>query len=309
MRNLRHRLGALRVFDAVCKAGGVRRAATQLSVTPGAVSQQIRQLEGALGVVLFRKSGREIELTEMGRDLAQRIGDLFDQVEMTVDEFVDRSKSARIRLKVIPSFATKWLIPRLAGFCAEYPDINVSIATVTQADEVATLGDADFVVRPGTGQWRGLHTDLLFSDAFVPACSPALGREITVVDDLASATLVHSMMRPEAWGFWLESAGAPAAASTRNISLANTALCLQAAADGVGIAMVQQAYIVDDLNAGRVVIPIHHVAKTGLGYFLACDAQRADAFPLTVFREWARRVSVEERARADLALEQTEPVA
>jgi DNA-binding transcriptional LysR family regulator len=302
MRNLRHRLGALQVFDAVCKAGGVRRAAAQLSVTPGAVSQQIRHLEGALGVTLVRKSGREIELTEMGRDLAARLCDLFDQVEATVDEFMDRSKSARIRLKVIPSFATKWLIPRLASFCAEHPDVNVSIATVTTADEVTTLGDADFVVRPGTGDWRGWQTDLLFADAFVPACSRALAADVAGVEEIGNATLIHSMMRPEAWGIWLKSAGVAVTESTRNIFLANTALCLQAAADGVGIAMVQQAYIVDDLVAGRVVIPFPHVAKTGLGYFLACDAHRANSYPFVAFREWARAVSVRERARSDQAL-------
>ncbi len=302
MRNLRHRLGSLRVFDAVCKAGGVRRAAELLSVTPGAVSQQIHHLEDALGVVLFRKSGREIELTEMGRDLATRIGDLFDQVEATVDDFVDRSKVARIRLKVIPSFATKWLIPHLAGFCLKHPDIDVSMATVTRSDEVEALGDADFVVRPGTGRWPGLHTDLLFEDAFVPACSPALAKAIRGLSDIGETTLVHSMMRPDAWSLWLKSAGFNASEAVRNIALANTALCLQAAADGVGIAMVQQAYVVDDLVSGRVVIPIPHVLRTGLGYFLACDARRANDYPLLQFREWARQTSIEQRARAEETL-------
>lgn len=297
MRKLRHRLGSLRVFDAVSKAGGVRRAAELLGVTPGAVSQQIRQLEGALGVVLFRKSGREIELTEAGRDLAQRIGDLFDQVEATVDEFVARSKPGQIRLKVIPSFATKWLIPRLASFCAQYPEVDVAIATVTRADDVEELGDADFVVRQGDGHWRGLQADLLFEDAFVPACSPEIAQGIRSFDDLCRTTHIHSMMRPKAWSIWLASAGSAATPSARNIALANTALCLQAAADGVGVAMVQQAYVVEDLAMGRVVIPIQHVAKTGEGYFLACDARRMETYPLLQFREWARQRSIEQRAR------------
>jgi DNA-binding transcriptional LysR family regulator len=105
------------------------------------------------------------------------------------------------------------------------------------------------------------------------------------------------MMRPNAWSIWLASAGLGATSSARNIALANTALCLQAAADGVGIAMVQQAYVVEDLMMGRVVIPIPHVARTGEGYYLACDTRRREAYPLLQFREWAKQTSIEQRAR------------
>ena len=303
MLHLRHRLGPLRVFDSVCKAGGVRRAATSLNVTPGAVSQQIHQLEETLGVALFRKSGREIELTEMGRDLALRIGDLFDQVETTVADFIKRGKPVHIRLKLIPSFATKWLLPQLASFCAEYPEVDVSISTVTRAEEVEDLGEADFVVRPGTGKWKGLQTDLLFEDAFVPACSPTMAKRIRSLENIGKATLVHSMMRPEAWSIWQKSVALAPAESVRHISLANTALCLQAAADSIGLAMVQLAYVVDDLTEGRVVIPVQHVARTGMGYFLACDKARMNEYPLLQFREWAKRTAVQQNKRADKALE------
>jgi DNA-binding transcriptional LysR family regulator len=304
MLHLRHRLGPLRVFDAVCKAGGVRSAATLLNVTPGAVSQQIHQLEGALGVTLFRKSGREIELTEMGRDLAHRIGDLLDKLEATVAEFVHLGKPAHIRLKVIPSFATKWLLPHLADFCTKYPEIDVSMATVNRAEDVQDLGDADFVVRPGNAHWKGLHADLLFEDAFVPACSPSMAKRIKSLTNIGEATHVHSMMRPEAWSLWLTSVGLPpAAAAVRHISLANTALCIQAAADSVGVAMVQLAYIVEDLSNKRVVIPIQHIARTGSGYFLACDASRMNEYPLLQFREWAKRIAVAQNQRTNSALE------
>lgn len=297
------------MFDAVCKAGGVRRAADQLSVTPGAVSQQIKQLESALGVALFRKAGREIELTDLGRDLASRIGDLFDQVEAAVDEFVGRNKPGRIRLKVIPSFATKWLIPNLASFCARYPDVDVAMATVTHAHEVDVLGDADFVVRQGNGRWPGLHADLLFEDAFVPACSPAIAVTIRSRDDLLHATLIRSMMRPDAWSIWFASAGMPEASPARTMALANTALCLQAAADGVGVAIVQQAYVADDLASGRVVIPVPHVARTGEGYFLACDPRRREDYPLRQFREWAHETSLAQQARVRDLLAEIEVVA
>jgi DNA-binding transcriptional LysR family regulator len=298
MHEVRHLLGSLRVFDAVCKAGGVQRAAVQLHVTPGAVSQQIRQLETTLGVALFRKAGREIELVEAGRDLAQRIGDLFDRMEAAVGEFVDQNRPGRIRLRVLPSVATKWLLPRLGSFCAAYPEVEVDLATVTRNEEVQSLADVSFVVRQGHGRWPGLQADLLFEDALLPACSPAVAETIRNRQDLLNATLLYTTMRPDAWSIWFDSAGMRGTTSPRRILLANTALCLQAAADGVGVAMVQQAYVLDDLASGRLVVPIGHVARTGDGYYLVCDPRRRDSYPLLEFREWVRETSITQRARA-----------
>ena len=112
MRELRNLLGPLRVLDAVCRAGGVSRAAEQLHVTPGAVSQQLKQLESALGVPLFVKAGRVLEPTDAGRQLASRLADLFDRVEMVVAETMERARDRRLRVKVSPDFAVKW-------FCGE----------------------------------------------------------------------------------------------------------------------------------------------------------------------------------------------
>jgi LysR family glycine cleavage system transcriptional activator/LysR family transcriptional regulator of beta-lactamase len=178
------------------------------------------------------------------------------------------------------------------------------MATVNRAEDVQDLGDADFVVRPGNAHWKGLHADLLFEDAFVPACSPSMAKRIKSLTNIGEATHVHSMMRPEAWSLWLTSVGLPpAAAAVRHISLANTALCIQAAADSVGVAMVQLAYIVEDLSNKRVVIPIQHIARTGSGYFLACDASRMNEYPLLQFREWAKRIAVAQNQRTNSALE------
>jgi DNA-binding transcriptional LysR family regulator len=172
MHRLRNQLGALRVLDAVHRAGGVARAAECLHVTAGAVSHQLRKLETELGNRVVRKVGREVELTDTGLQLALRVGDLFDRLEAVVAKAAGAGKARPIRLKVIPSFAIKWLMPRLAGFYALHGDIDVQVATVARPDDVG-LDDADFVVRRGAGDWPDLRADRLFGDRLVLACSPA----------------------------------------------------------------------------------------------------------------------------------------
>ena len=287
MHRLRNLLAPLRVLDAVNRAGGVARAAERLHVTPGAVSHQMRALESALQARLFRKAGREIELTDAGQQLALRLAELFDRVEDAVAEATAQGRSRRIRLKVIPSFAIKWLMPRLAGFYARHSDIDLEVATVSRADDVG-LGDADFVVRRGDGKWPEAHADLLFEDALAVACTPAMAARIRSPRDLLQAKLLHSMIAPASWDAWFRSAGLAVDASARYIPLANAALCLQAAAQGLGVALTQQAYMAEEIRSGALVQPLGHVARSGNGYYLVCDPGTAQMPPYAAFAEWIR---------------------
>jgi DNA-binding transcriptional LysR family regulator len=290
MQRLRNLLAPLRVFDAVYRTGGISRAAEALHVTPGAVSQQIKQLEAMLGVLLVRKAGREIELTEAGLRLAKGLSDLFDRIEKVLDEVTEAGNPKRLRLKVLPTFAIKWLVPRLASFYAAHSDIDVEIATVSRAQELQ-LDNADFVVRHGIGKWPGLHVDRLFDEVFVPVCSPTLAETIGSPQDLIEAQLLHSMMRPEGWPTWLGAAGLGAAKPSRNVTLANAALCVQAAVNGLGVAIAQTAYVLDDLASGRLVQPLEQEVRTEFGYYLLCDPSKADTQPLKLFREWLLSVA------------------
>jgi DNA-binding transcriptional LysR family regulator len=290
MHKLRHLLGPLRVFDAVYRTGGISRAADALHVTPGAVSQQIKQLEAMIGVPLIRKAGRDIEPTDAGLTLAKGLCDLFDRIEAVLDEVTETGNPKRLRLKVLPTFAIKWLVPRLASFYAEHSDVDIEIATVSKAQELQ-LDNADFIVRHGIGDWPGLHVDHLFDEVFVPVCSPAMAQSIGKLDDLLDAQLLHSMMRPEGWPTWFSAVGFNAVGldetqMVRNITLANAALCVQAAIDGLGVAIAQTAYVSDDLANGRLVLPLERKVRTEFGYYLLCDPSKADTQPLNQFREW-----------------------
>jgi LysR family glycine cleavage system transcriptional activator/LysR family transcriptional regulator of beta-lactamase len=261
------------------------RAAERLHITPGAVSHQIRNLEAQLCTELVRKSGREIELTGTGRQLALGIADLFDRLEAEVAKATDAGKRRPIRVKVIPSFAIKWLMPRLAGFYALHGAVDVEIATVARTDDVG-LENADFVVRRGDGNWPDVRADLLFSDALVLACAPAMASRLRTPADVLKEKLLASMIAPTFWEVWLQSAGLAAGPSTRFVPLANAALCLQAAAQGLGVAVTQEAYLAHDFASGTLVNPIPHAARGKDGYYLVWDPANDATYPFREFADW-----------------------
>lgn len=285
MHRLRNIMGPLRVLDAVNRAGGVARAAERLHITPGAVSHQIRKLEAELNTRVMRKAGREVELTDTGMQLALRVADLFDRLEAEVAKATESPRLRAIRVKVIPSFAIKWLMPRLAAFYALHGDIDVEIATVAKPDDVG-LDNADFVVRRGLGHWPDVRADLLFGDSLALACAPALAARLKKPADVLKEKLLSSMIAPGSWDAWFRSAGINPRASTRFVPLANAALCLQAAAQGLGVALTQEAYLADDFAAGTLVRPLKHTARSPEGYYLVWDPGKAQTYPFNVFAVW-----------------------
>ena len=285
MHQLRNLLGPLRVLDAVYRSGGVGRAAQRLHITPGAVSHQIRNLETQLGTRLVVKAGREIELTDTGRELALRSADLFDRLEAVVAKAKESGLTRAIRVKVIPSFAIKWLMPKLAGFYALHGDIDIEIATVSKADDT-DLNNADFVVRRGAGDWPDLRADLLFTDSLVLACAPAVAARLKSTSAVFEEKLFRSIIAPDSWEIWLKSAGLSRSTSMKFIPLANAALCLQAAAEGLGIAVTQEAYVAGDFAAGILVQPLPHAARSSEGYYLVRDPAKVNTPPFSNFADW-----------------------
>lgn len=289
MHRLRALLGPLRVFDAVSRAKGISRAAALLHVSPGAISQQIKQLETGLGVQLLQKSGREIALTETGERLARRIADAFDRLSNALDDAADSRLNRPLRLRVMPTFAIRWLVPRLNSFYARHPDIDLEIATIARKDDLRLEG-ADCAIRHGMGEWTDVELDHLFDDEFIPVCAPSLAAQLETPRDLLQVNLLHSMMRPDGWDLWFASAGLGGLPRFREIAMANAALCYQAAADGLGVAIAQRAYIEEDLRSGRLAVAVEHFARKDTGYYLVCEPLTANAAPVQKFREWIRTV-------------------
>lgn len=287
MTHLRALLGPLKVLDAVYRAGGISKAAGSLHLTQGAISQQLKQLEQMLDIKLLKKEGREARFTEAGQLLASQASQAFDQLEGVVRDAVALGKRQRkLRMTVMPTFAIKWLIPRLASLYALHRDIDIEITTGASASFETPLTNMDFVLRHGKGHWPQACAHRIFDDAYVPVCSPGLAARLRDPADLLQVQLLHSIMIPTAWQLWLDIAGVQGAPALPGMMLGNAALCYQAAIDGLGVAMAQQVYVRDDLAAGRLVQPFDLVARTGLGYFLVCDEKRAQDGTVAIFRKW-----------------------
>lgn len=289
MHKLRNRLAPLRVLDAVHRSGGVGRAAELLHITPGAVSHQLRRLETELGVQLVLKDGRDIGFTTAGTELAVQAAQLFDQLESVLAKATETGANRRIRVKVIPSFAIKWLMPRLGSLYAQHSDIDIEVATVSRADDT-DLHNADFVVRCGDGNWPGLCANMLFPDELVLACAPSMAQRLRNPADVLRETLLKSMIAPDCWDRWLLSVGLASSGETRFLPLANAVLCLQAAAEGLGIAVTQRAYLAQDFATGQLVQPLAHAALSGNGYYLVSDPARAAGSPFSIFSDWIMSV-------------------
>ena len=285
MTDLRNILGPLRVLEAIHRCGGMGRAAAQLNITPGAVSHQIRRLETELGARVLVKAGRNVELTEVGHALATGAGEAFERLETLVAKAMGASAQAPIRVKVIPSLAIQWLVPRLAGFYAEHQDIDIEIATVARADDTELI-NADFVVRRGRGDWRDLHAELLFKDELVLACAPAMAGRIREPADLLGEKMLKSMIAPASWETWLRSVGLALGEHTRVIPMANAALCLQAAVQGLGVVVTQRAYVASEFASGLLVQPLPQVAGSDDGYYLVCETAKAHRRPYVQFSRW-----------------------
>ena len=290
MKDLRALLAPLRAFDMVCRLKGVTRAAETLGVTPGAISQQLRRLEDTIGVALHRKDGRELQLTESGKELARHVSQAFDKLEMAVTEVAQNSRGGRLRVKMLPTIAIKWFVPRLAGFYAAYPEMNIDIATIGNLHEI-DLGQADFIVRHGLGDWPDVHFELIFCDELIAVCSPEIAKRISEPKDLLQETILHSTIRPATWSIWSQSVALKTNVPKKELFLANGALCLEAAADGLGITIIQKQYVQDDIARGRLTAPLTHVATTDEAYYLICDLSNAHLPTFQAFRKWVRSVS------------------
>lgn len=286
MDELRANLPQLRVLDILARTGSITRTAAALSLTPGAVSQQLRQLEATLGIALYRREGRSVRLTSQGSQLAGRIEPAFDTLQSVLGDL--RSQNGkRLRLALLPTFAFKWLAPRAATFYAMQPGINLEITTVSEAcNDIPE--NADIALRHGLGEWTDVEFDHVFDDEFILVCSPVLASQITCPADVLRFKMLHSMMRPTVWRMWAQSAGLDCEEHPMGIEVANAALCCQLAEEGVGVTVVQKEYVRFDCESGRLVQPIPHCAKNQAGYYVVYARQRSGDVSVRSFRKWIR---------------------
>ncbi|AYH42437.1 transcriptional regulator GcvA [Azoarcus sp. DN11] len=308
-------LPALRVFEAAARLSSVSRAADELFVTHGAVSHQIRALEEHLGFPLFHRKGRAVVLTAAGEELLQAANGALRQIADTVTSLKRRANPNRLSVSVMPSFASRWLTPRIGAFIDAHPTAEV-IITATGARADFSRDGMDVSIRWGPGGYPGVRSELLMDDVLFPVVSPSLcaGHPLRTPADLAGVPLLRS--EGEDWAPWFRAAGLDWPEPSSGLMLSDSALVLQAALEGRGVALARRSLAASALRAGKLVRPFDIPIETrhapeGLANDLPPDLpfaqrplwrywivqpERGDTPLLAAFLDWLRA-----EAAADLA--------
>ncbi|OZI26378.1 transcriptional regulator [Bordetella genomosp. 9] len=281
-------LHALRVFEAAGRLGSFKAAAEELHVTQGAVSQQIRMLEGWLQAALFERHNRRITLTPAAQAYLAKIGPLFRQLaQATADYGLPEVLPRTLSVNASATFTLRWLVPRLAAFRAAHPDVDVRVETSNEP--VESLRDGyDVIIRGGPDTFYGYVMRPFLAEERVPVCSPALLRAqpLRVPRDLRRHTLLHTSSLPRLWPDWLARAKLAALQPAAALTFDHFYLTLQAAVDGVGVAMGPIALVSDDLAAGRLIAPFDAPRLPSRSYCSYIPEARAEDDLVLRFRAW-----------------------
>jgi LysR family glycine cleavage system transcriptional activator len=286
-------LNALRAFEASARHLSFVKAADELSVTPAAVSHQVKKLEEYLGIALFRRRTRGLLLVESGQSLLSELSEVFLHLDKAMERVIEHDSRGSLTLSVAPTFAVMWLIPRLQKFYALYPDIDVRISTGLGLVDFQR-DDFDAAIRLGSGKWFGLETIKLFDESVSPMCSPRLlegPNAIKSPEDLRNQVLLHNHSMdydPDAptWEKWLEAAGASGIDASRGTHFSLPDHGLQAAIDGAGVVLGWSFLAANDLAAGRVVEPFDLTLPLGSSFFLVYPAAHSLRPDIVAFRDW-----------------------
>ena len=293
-------LNALRVFEASARHLSFVKAADELSVTPAAVSHQVKKLEEFLGFPLFRRRTRGLVLVESGQSLLSELSDVFLQLDKAMERVIDHDSRGTLTLSVAPTFAVMWLIPRLQRFYALHPKIDVRIATGLGLIDFQR-DDYDAVIRLGNGHWPGLKVIKLFDESVTPMCSPRLlegSNPLDTPDDLRNHVLLHNHSmdydsEAPTWETWLKSAGASRVDASRGTHFSLPDHGLQAAIDGTGVVLGWRTLSAPDIAAGRVIAPFDLNLSLGNSFYLCYPEAQGQRKDIVILRDWLEQEILE----------------
>jgi LysR family glycine cleavage system transcriptional activator len=300
-------LSSLRAFEAAARHLSFRKAAEELHVTPAAISHQLKTLEDALGVKLFRRANRRVELTPAARAAASHLHEGFASIFKAVDRLREGERSNVLTVSAAPSFAGKWLMPRLHRFVGRFPEIDVRLSARMRSSNSpsrgfavyadindSSLDDADLAIRLGDGEFRGMRVDRLLDLTVAPMASPQLAqgtRALKTPADLQRHTLLHDDRayfesgRPN-WDCWLDAAGVTGIDTSHGVHFSHASLAIDAAVDGLGVVVSVLALAGADLAAGRLILPFELSLPSDFSYFIVCDPAQSNRPAIKAFCDW-----------------------
>lgn len=281
-------LNALRAFEAACDEGSLTGAARALSVTPGAVSRQVRKLEDELGCALLIRQARGVEKTAKGHILHKAIGEAFNRIETTLAEIRDDTSIAVLSVFSYVTVAVEWLVPRIGSFHRAHPHTDLQLYPMREPSGLFD-GTMDAGVWYGPGEWPNVHAEELVFPEYLPVCSPNLLRDgpaLRCPDDLKNHVLLSSSFQLPFWQAWLK------AAEVKNLDLGSTrafdssAQVYRAARDGKGVALGQTAFVCNDVAAGTLVVPFPVAVRDNRAYCLITLQERRNDPRIRAFQHW-----------------------
>ena len=266
-------LNALRMFEAAARHRNFTRAAERLCVTQGAVSRQIKNLEEDLGEALFLRDGPRVELTAAGVRLYDAVQEAFGLLRRSTLEFRRRAQSATLTISVLPSFAAKWLVPRLIEFQSSNSDIDVRLSASYDVVDFSLQPDVDVAIRFSADPPAGLYHECIISEQLFPVCSPKLlgsARSLDRVDDIAKFPLIRALEPYDQWNDWFRAAGVNLPVEQRGPRYSDALILLRAAVEGQGIALVRALVAAEDLEAGRLLRISELTVASRHNYYFVC---------------------------------------
>ena len=279
-------LNALRAFEAAARLERFSRAAQELFVTHGAVSHRIRALEDELGIGLFVRDGKRVRLTEIGRTYAGQVRAAMFDIAQATQEVRSGDRARRLIVSSLPSFAARWLMPRIGRFIELHPEIDLDLKTTNVLVDLRR-DEVDVAIRLGSGDYPGLDARALMAETYFVACAPTYnnGRLPRKPAELLKARLLRS--EPELWHDWFVLAGLPDAPEPRRgVMFEDSSMLLQAVLDGGGIGLVRRSLAIDLVASGRLVKLFDIEAPSATGYFMVCLPATAELPRVSLLRQW-----------------------
>lgn len=292
-------LNAVKAFEAAARSKSFTRAAEELFVTPGAVSQQVKALEAELGLKLFNRERQRLVVTAAGREYLAVVRDALDQIALGTEHLTQRQRSGVLTVSVSPDFAAKWLVSRLGRFAESHPEIDLRVAASDQRVDFARE-DVDLAVRHGDGRWPELEVGRLCNEQLFAVCSPKLIRGRNRVMG-ASDLLKFPLLRLDDWtnwGRWFEAAGVATEALPGPV-LNRASMLIDAAIDGQGIALARTTLAALDLIHGRLVRPVDVSLRMPNTYWVVSTKATARTPKIATFRQWLLEEAEEDARRLD----------
>ncbi len=282
-------LNSIRAFEAVARHLSITRAAKELNVTQAAVSHQIKALEEQMGVMLFRRHNKGLLLTKEGQSMVEPMTNAFDIIADATN-LIFNSEIQILKISMLSSFASGWLIPRLKSFYTAYPHIDIRILTTNKEFDLLKAGDVDLELRYGDGKWPHVESQKILSEEIFPVCSPKLlkgGPPLEHLNDLKQHILLHDH-KDIGWKEWLDDAGIKGIDYSRGPGFSTYHLTLQAATLGHGIALGRMPMVSEALKKGNLVRPFNISLPTSMGYYMVNSNSTTDKTKVRTFANWLK---------------------